>query len=81
MPRNVSLSDSKCWNGGHEWVKTPGTITERYRMEGFNGAPNIGSLLCRGTICFSFYFAFCFSFFRIMLHGSRFLAPKKFPFK
>ena len=22
MPRDVSLSDSKCWNGGHEWVKT-----------------------------------------------------------
>ena len=21
MPRDVSLSDSKCWNGGHEWVK------------------------------------------------------------
>ena len=20
MPRDVSLSDSKCWNGGHEWV-------------------------------------------------------------
>ena len=22
MPRDVSLSDSKCWNGGHEWVKS-----------------------------------------------------------
>ena len=21
IPRDVSLSDSKCWNGGHEWVK------------------------------------------------------------
>ena len=21
MPRDASLSDSKCWNGGHEWVK------------------------------------------------------------
>ena len=20
MPTDVSLSDSKCWNGGHEWV-------------------------------------------------------------
>ena len=20
MPRDVSLSDSKCWNGGHEWA-------------------------------------------------------------
>ena len=20
MPRDVSLSDRKCWNGGHEWV-------------------------------------------------------------
>ena len=20
MPRDVSLSNSKCWNGGHEWV-------------------------------------------------------------
>ena len=20
MPRDVSLSDSKCWNGEHEWV-------------------------------------------------------------
>ena len=23
MPRDVSLSDSKCWNGGHEWVNDP----------------------------------------------------------
>ena len=24
MPRDISLSDSKCWNGGHEWVnKSP----------------------------------------------------------
>ena len=22
MPRDVSLSDSKCWNGGHEWINT-----------------------------------------------------------
>ena len=22
MPRDVSLSDSKCWNGGHAWVNT-----------------------------------------------------------
>ena len=22
MPRDASLSDSKCWNGGHEWVKS-----------------------------------------------------------
>ena len=22
MPRDVSLSDSKCWNGGNEWVKS-----------------------------------------------------------
>merc|ERR1719154_122471 len=21
MPRDVSLSDSKCWNGGGKWVK------------------------------------------------------------
>ena len=21
MPWDVSLSDNKCWNGGHEWVK------------------------------------------------------------
>ena len=21
MPRDISLSDSKCWNGGHECVK------------------------------------------------------------
>ena len=21
MPRDVSFSDSKCWNGGHKWVK------------------------------------------------------------
>ena len=21
MPRDVSLSDSKCWNGGQKWVK------------------------------------------------------------
>ena len=20
MPRDVSLSDSECWNGGHEWI-------------------------------------------------------------
>ena len=25
MPRDVSLSDSKCWNGGHEWVKKSAT--------------------------------------------------------
>ena len=24
MPRDVSLSDSKCWNSGHEWVKGTG---------------------------------------------------------
>ena len=24
MPRDVSLSDSKCWNGGHEWVNVGG---------------------------------------------------------
>ena len=22
MPRDVSLSDSKCWNGGHAWVNS-----------------------------------------------------------
>ena len=22
MPRDASLSDSKCWNGGYEWVDT-----------------------------------------------------------
>ena len=22
MPRDVSLSDSKCWNGGQKWVKS-----------------------------------------------------------
>ena len=22
MPRDVSLSDRKCWNGGHEWVNS-----------------------------------------------------------
>ena len=26
-PRDVSLSDSKCWNGGHEWVKGSASIT------------------------------------------------------
>ena len=24
MPRDVSLSDSKCWNGGHEWFNILG---------------------------------------------------------
>ena len=28
MPRNVSLSDSKCWNGGHAWV----TDMQRFRI-------------------------------------------------
>ena len=34
MPRDVSLSDSKCWNGGHAWVTQhntpllPQTVTE-----------------------------------------------------
>ena len=23
MPRHVSLSDSKCWNGGEKWVRVP----------------------------------------------------------
>ena len=29
MPRDVSLSDSKCWNGGHEWVKTKKSADSR----------------------------------------------------
>ena len=29
MPRDVSLSDSKCWNGGHEWVKDIGEYIRR----------------------------------------------------
>ena len=32
MPRDVSLSDSKCWNGGHEW----GELTSFYSTPGFN---------------------------------------------
>ena len=31
MPRDVSLSDSKCWNGGHEWVKSPENPSETPR--------------------------------------------------
>ena len=30
MPRDVSLSDSKCWNGGHEWVKEKSHVVEAY---------------------------------------------------
>ena len=26
MPRDVSLSDSKCWNGGQKWDNTPESI-------------------------------------------------------
>ena len=26
MPRDVSLSDSKCWNGGQKWVKATGDL-------------------------------------------------------
>ena len=26
MPRDVSLSDSKCWNGGKKWVNLIGII-------------------------------------------------------
>ena len=29
MPRDVSLSDSKCWNGGHEWVERVAIMTRR----------------------------------------------------
>ena len=37
MPRDVSLSDSNCWNGGHEWVNInmlafSGTIILMYRV-------------------------------------------------
>ena len=28
MPRDVSLSDSKCWKGGHEWVNTAYALIE-----------------------------------------------------
>ena len=27
MPRDVSLSDSKCWNGGHEFKETASSIS------------------------------------------------------
>ena len=26
MPRDVSLSDSKCWNGGQKWVESKAII-------------------------------------------------------
>ena len=29
MPRNVSLSDSKCWNGKQKWVKAPTLVMVR----------------------------------------------------
>ena len=28
MPRDVSLSDSKCWNGVHEWAKSLGILVK-----------------------------------------------------
>ena len=34
MPRDVSLSDSKCWNDGQKWVKVDGSgrVTLRSRQ-------------------------------------------------
>ena len=29
MPRDVSLSDSKCWNSGNKWVKNPPNVSGR----------------------------------------------------
>ena len=44
MPRDVSLSDSICWNGGHEWVKTLNNLVLR-GLRGFREAPDAGRLL------------------------------------
>ena len=32
MPRDVGLSDSKCWNGGHEWVKSVSRTADGARI-------------------------------------------------
>ena len=47
MPRDVSLSDIKCWNGGHEWdkrrsprelIQRPSThLNERFAPPGIMG--------------------------------------------
>ena len=37
MPRDISFSDSKCWNGGHEWVKCSETYAQSYILSsGYN---------------------------------------------
>jgi len=45
MPRDVSVSDSKWWNDGHEWVKHPG----QYRAEGVKGGPQWGPIIPGGV--------------------------------
>ena len=40
MPRDVSLSDSTCWNGGHEWVGSE-TVYWRRLVPCFCVAPRI----------------------------------------
>ena len=46
MPRDVSLSDSKCWNGGHEWVNYFGlsecTVTKAIFPLSFNPHATFG---------------------------------------
>ena len=32
MLRDVSLSDSKCWNSGHEWVKLTNVQSEQKKL-------------------------------------------------
>ena len=41
MPRDVSLSDSKCWNGGHEWVKRDNHASHLSFESVFNSCPQI----------------------------------------
>jgi len=50
MPRDVSLLNSKCWNGGHEWVK------QRHFTLDFPGA-RIRRVEHFNTLAVNIYFA------------------------
>ena len=46
MPRDVSLSDSKCWYGGHEWVKKNSRCikNEEVHLQAESAAPLVDAL-------------------------------------
>ena len=51
MPRDVSLSDNKCWNGGNEWVNAVIMLEESGVLE--ESGPNFfGYVSGRGRYSF-----------------------------